>query len=134
LVHEAYLRLVDQTRAQWHNRAQFLAIAAQMMRRILVNHARRRQVDKRGGDRIQVGLSQAADVVCERASDVIALDEALTNLAVLDPRKSQIVELRYFGGLSVDEAAQVLNIAPITVMRDWRSARAWLIRELKTEN
>jgi RNA polymerase sigma factor (TIGR02999 family) len=131
LIHEAYLRLIDHTRIQWQNRAHFFAMAARLMRQILVNHAHRQQADKRGGDHMRVTLTQAEDIAHEQASDVIALDEALTNLAELDPRKGQIIELRYFGGLSVEETAEVLGIAPITVMREMRLAKAWLLREFE---
>jgi RNA polymerase sigma factor (TIGR02999 family) len=132
LVHEAYLRLIDHTQIQWQDRAHFLAMAARAMRRILVDHARRRQYTKRGGDQWRVTLSKADDLIQEKASDLVALDDALTSLASLDPRKGQIVELRYFGGLSVEETAEVLGVAPITVMRDWRTAKAWLLREMQS--
>jgi RNA polymerase sigma factor (TIGR02999 family) len=130
LVNEAYLRLVDQRDAQWHGRAHFFAVAAQLMRRILVDHARKRGKQKRGGDRIEVSFDEALPVSDDRAADVVALDEALTALAELDERKSRIVELRFFGGLSIEETATVLQVSPGTVMRDWTLAKAWLQREM----
>ena len=126
LVHEAYLRLIDQKQVHWQNRAQFFGIAAQLMRRILVDYARSRRYQKRGGDARQVDLDEAMIVSQERAADVIALDDALKSLAEFDARKSQIVELRFFGGLSIEETAQVLEVSPGTVMRDWTLAKAWL--------
>jgi len=129
LVNEAYLRLIDQQDVHWQNRAHFFAIAAQMMRRILVDYARSRHVAKRGGGAVPVSLDNIA-VVSGRTSELVALDEALSSLAVFDRRKSQVVELRFFGGLSVDETAEVLKISPNTVMRDWSTAKAWLHREL----
>src|SRR5438309_1674893 len=122
LINETYLRLVDQRKVNWQNRAHFFGIAAQIMRRILLNYARDRNRLKRGGADIQVSLSEADLVSGTRASELIALDEALKKLSEVDQRKSQVVELRYFGGLSVDEAAEVLKVAPITVMRDWNMA------------
>jgi RNA polymerase sigma factor (TIGR02999 family) len=130
LVHEAFLRLVDQQGADWRNRAQFFGLAAQLMRRILVDHARRHQYAKRGGGAVKVQLEDTAVLSPERAADVIALDEALKRFAEVDPRRCRIVELRYFGGLTVEEAAEVLNVAPVTVKRDWSLAKAWLLREL----
>jgi len=130
LVHEAYLRLIDQKEVRWQNRAHFFAIAAQMMRRILVDYARSRNVAKRGGDARQVSLDEAMDVSDERAADVIALDEALKSLSDLDQRKGRIIELRFFGGLSIEETAEVLGVSPGTVMRDWTFAKAWLQREI----
>jgi RNA polymerase sigma factor (TIGR02999 family) len=130
LVHEAYLRLVDQKEVQWQNRAHFFAIAAQMMRRVLVDHARARQYQKRGGGTRRVALDEALEVSAERATEVIALDEALTVLAEFDERKSQMVELRFFGGLSIEETAEALNVSPGTVMRDWTLAKAWLQRAI----
>jgi len=130
LVHEAYVRLVDQTDVEWQNRAHFYGIAAQMMRRILVDHARSRQYAKRGGDARPVSLDEVAIVSEERTAEVIALDEALAGLAVIDQRKSQIVELRFFGGLSIEETAGVLAVSPGTIMRDWTLAKAWLRREM----
>lgn len=130
LVHEAYLRLIDQKEVRWQNRAHFFAIAAQMMRRILVDYARSRNVAKRGGGARQVSLDEAMDVSDERAADVIALDEALKSLSDLDQRKGRIIELRFFGGLSIEETAEVLGVSPGTVMRDWTFAKAWLQREI----
>ena len=133
LVNEAYMRLVDYKRMQWHNRAHFFAVSAQLMRRILVEHARRHNV-KRGGGLPHVSLEEAAVVCGDRArdlgSELVALDNAMNALARLDPRKVQVVEMRFFGGLSVEEKAAVLKISPVTVMRDWSTAKAWLYREL----
>src|SRR5262245_5868509 len=129
LVHEAYLRLIDQ-RAGWQNRAQFVAMAAQMMRRILVDHARRHQMAKRSGQWLRVELEDAELPTKQHGFDVIAMDDLLTKLAGFDARKSRVIELRYFGGLSLDETAQVLQISRATVDREWRTARAWLYREL----
>jgi len=130
LINETFLRLVDQNRVQWQNRAHFFAIAARIMRRVLLNYARDQQRLKRGGKTIHVSLSEADTQAAERSVELLALDEALNKLAGIDPRKSQVVELRYFGGLSVEETAEALKIAPITVTRDWNLARAWLAREL----
>ena len=130
LVNEAYLRLVRWKDVQWQNRAHFFAVAAQMMRRILVDFARDRQYLKRGGGALRVPLSEAAAFVEERSTDLVALDEVLTALAKTDPRKAQIVEMRFFGGLTVAEAAEVLHVSEETVMRDWRLAKAWLLRQL----
>lgn len=130
LVNQAYVRLVDQKNVQWQNRAHFFAIAAQMMRRILVDHARCRQYAKHGGDARFVSLDEVAIVSEERATDIVALDDALLRLTAIDPRKSQIVELRFFGGLSIDETAALLEVSPGTVMRDWTLAKAWLRREI----
>ena len=129
LVHEAYLRLVDHTRMEWQDRAHFFAVSAQVMRRILVDHARRRNV-KRGHGLRRVSLEEATMVGGQRPADLAALDDALTLLAERDPRKAQVVEMRFFGGLSVEESAEVLGVSPVTVMRDWRTAKAWLYREL----
>ena len=133
LVHEAYLRLVDQKRARWQNRAHFFAVAAHVMRRLLVDHARARGASKRGSG-LTVSLDEAdVDVAAPlhtRQPDVIALDRALEKLARIDARQSRLVELRFFGGLTVDEAAAVLDVAAITVKRDWALARTWLYREL----
>ena len=129
LVNEAYLRLVDYKRMQWQNRAHFFAVSSQLMRRILVEHARRRNL-KRGGGVQHVSLEEAAVVGGDRAADMVALDDALNTLARLDARKVQVVEMRFFGGLSVEETAEVLNVSPVTVMRDWSTAKAWLYREL----
>lgn len=128
LVNEAYLLLVDQREVRWQNRAQFFALAAQVMRHILVDYARRRARAKRGGDQQHVSLDEAVIVSGERGVELIALDDALNELAAIDPRRSQVVELRYFGGLNVEETAEVLNVSPVTVMRDWSAARAWLYR------
>ena len=127
LVNEAYLRLIDQNGVAWENRAQFFGIAAQMMRRILVNHARDRHAEKRGGpDILRVSLDDAISFFEERDVNLVALDEALTRLEEMDPRQSQIVELRFFGGLTIEETAEALDISPATVKRDWVSAKAWL--------
>ncbi len=134
LVNEAYLRLIDQTRVNWQNRAHFFGIAAQLMRRILLDHARAHNAGKRGGVAKRLSLDEAAILPEERASDLIALDEALEELAKLDERKSRIVELRFFGGLGVDETAEVLGIHRATVLRDWAVAKAWLHRELSKEH
>jgi RNA polymerase sigma factor (TIGR02999 family) len=132
LVHETYLRLVDQRRATWTNRAQFFGIAARLMRRVLVDHARARQAKKREGSRVLVSLGAAdADAATEpRIADVLAIDEALGRLAKLDPDQERIVELRFFAGLTVEETAQVLGCSPRTVKREWQLAKAWLFREL----
>jgi RNA polymerase sigma factor (TIGR02999 family) len=134
LVNEAYLRLIEQRRMNWENRAQFFGIAAKMMRRILVDFARRRHYLKRGGDALRVSLGEAADTVEMRSADLIALDDALSALAARDQRKSQVVELRFFGGLSVEETALALGVSPSTVLRDWSLAQAWLYRELSRED
>ena len=133
LVHEAYLRLIDQTKVSWQNRAHFFGVAAQMMRRILVDHARTKQRDKRGGPARKLSLDEAMDVSKERAADLVALDSALESLTEIDARKSRVVELRFFGGLSVEETAEVLAVSPQTIMRDWKLAKAWLYQELKKE-
>ena len=130
LVNEAYLRLIDQRNVHWQNRAQFFGIAATSMRRILVGYARRRKRAKRGAGAFQISLDEAAILSDERASEMVALDEALENLAAVDQRKSQVVELRFFGGLSIEETAEVLKVSPGTVMRDWTLAKAWLRREI----
>jgi RNA polymerase sigma-70 factor (ECF subfamily) len=129
LVNEAYMRLVDYRRMQWQDRAHFFAVSAQLMRRILVEHARRRNL-KRGGGVPHLSLDEAAFVGGERDSDLVELDHALNALALLDPRKAQVVEMRFFGGLSVEETAEVLQKSSETVKRDWRLARMWLYREL----
>jgi RNA polymerase sigma factor (TIGR02999 family) len=129
LVNEAYMRLVGYTRMRWQDRAHFFAVAAQVMRRILVEHARRHNL-KRGGDVPHVALDEAALVGADADVDLVALDDAMTALARVDPRKMQVVEMRFFGGLSVEETAEVLGISPVTVKRDWRIAKAWLYREL----
>ena len=129
LVNEAYMRLVDYKRMQWQNRAHFMAAAAQAMRRILVDHARRRNA-KRGANAEHVPLEAEAVICADRSDDFGALDDALNALAARAPRKAKVVELRFFGGLSVEETAEVLHVSPITVMREWKSAKAWLYREL----
>ena len=128
LLNEAYLRLIDQKNINWQDRAHFFGIAARLMRQVLVDYARKRRYAKRGGDAHRVPLDEAMIVSEERAADVVALDEALKLLAEIDPRQSQIVELRFFGGLSIDETAEVLAVSPGTVMRDWTLAKAWLRR------
>jgi RNA polymerase sigma factor (TIGR02999 family) len=131
LVHEAYMRLVDQRQGDWQNRSQFYGIAAQMMRRVLIDHAREHLAAKRGGGAKQVTLSGVdAPADSDDAIEVLALHEALEKLATLDERQAKVVELRYFGGLSVEEAAEALEISPATVKREWATARAWLKREL----
>ena len=130
LVNEAYLRLVDAHGVRWQNRAHFFAVSAQIMRRILVDFARARQNLKRGGGARQVTLDEGLIVSPESGADLLALDEALEKLAVLNPRQSKVVELRYFGGLSEAEAAEALNVSPRTIRHDWSLARAWLYREL----
>jgi RNA polymerase sigma factor (TIGR02999 family) len=132
LVNEAYLRLIDWKAVRWQNRAHFFAVSAQLMRRILVDFARSKQNLKRGGA-LQVSLSEAAAFPVERGGDLVALDEALIALSEVDPRKGQVVEMRFFGGLSVKEVAEVLNVSEETVMRDWRLAKVWLLRELGRE-
>ena len=129
LVNEAYLRLVDQKSVQWQNRAHFFGVAAQLMRRILVDHARSRSRAKRGGGAQMVSLAEPA-LISKEASKVIALDDALSDLAEMDPRKSQIVEMKFFGGLTTEEVAEVLKITSRTVEREWRKAKAWLNRAL----
>ena len=133
LVNEAFLRLVDQRDVKWKNRAHFFGIAAQMMRRILVDYARSRRYAKRGGGVKEISLEEAI-VSDERSAEIVALDETLERLAEIDQRKSQIVELRFFGGLSIEEAAEVLDVSPGTVMRDWTMAKAWLRREISRDN
>lgn len=133
LVNEAYLRLIDSSRVQWQNRAHFFAVSAQLMRRVLVDAARARNYQKRGGGALQVSLNEALPLGEQRGPDLVALDDALQELAAFDPRKSKVVELRFFGGLSVKETAEVLQVSEDTVMRDWSIARAWLLRELGHE-
>ncbi len=130
LIHEAYLRLVDQKNVQWQNRAQFFGIAAQLMRRILVDHARTKKRAKRGGSDIRVSLADAEASVKAQELDVVALSEALDRLQQIDEQQSKIVELRFFSGLTVEETAAVLDISPATVKRDWSMAKAWLHREI----
>jgi len=131
LVHEAYLRLVEQHSVSWQNRAHFFGIASQIMRRILVNHALARKAAKRGGGVTKLSLDEAVSSADGREVELIALDEALQELEKLDPRQSHIVELRYFGGLSIEETAEVLDLSPATVKREWDTARLWLCRRLK---
>ena len=133
LVNEAYLKLVDQRRVNWQNRSHFFGIAAQIMRRILVDHARSRAAEKRGGLLRKLSLDEANVLPAERAPDLIELDEALKRLAEVFPRKGQVIELRFFGGLSVEETAHVLGVSDKTVMREWQSAKLWLYRELDRE-
>jgi RNA polymerase sigma factor (TIGR02999 family) len=130
LVNEAYLRLVDSQKVNWQNRAHFFAISAQLMRRVLVDHARSRAYQKRGGGAFKVTLDDAMIGPEEPGQDIVSLDDALKALAEIDPRKSKVVELRFFGGLSVEETAEVLKVSEDTVLRDWRLAKAWLRREM----
>lgn len=130
LVNEAFLRLVDSSRVKWQNRAHFFAVSAQLMRRILVDFARSRNVNKRGGNLVRVEFDDALLVSREPSGEMIALDDALTALAKMDLRKSQVVELRFFGGLSVEETAEVLSVSTDTVLRDWNFAKVWLLREM----
>jgi RNA polymerase sigma factor (TIGR02999 family) len=130
LVHETYLRLVDSSRVQWQNRAHFLAVAAQSMRRILVDAARSRQSLKRGGEQTRVALDAELTIAGAPKVDVVALDDALESLSRTDQRRSRVVELRFFGGLTVEETAAVLDVSPETVMRDWKVAKAWLFKQL----
>ena len=130
LVNEAYLRLVDYERVQARDRSHFLAIAAQAMRRILIERARSRRSDKRGSNPQKISLDEVAEVADARAADLLALDEALQTLSIIDPRKAQLVELRYFGGLTIEETANVLGVSTPTVERDWRTARIWLHKEI----
>jgi RNA polymerase sigma-70 factor, ECF subfamily len=134
LVNEAYLRLVDVRQASWHDRAHFLAVCAQIMRRILVDHARARRSDKRGGGVAPVALDEALAASPAAGTDVVAVDDALTALSKIDPRKGRVVELRFFGGLSVEETAAVLGMSVESVARDWRLAKVWLARELRSGN
>jgi len=129
LINEAYLRLVDQQTVHWQNRTHFFAVAAQVMRHILVDHARKYRYQKRGGGAEHIPLDELSMLCDEQAAELIALDDALQRLAAIDLRKSQIVELRFFGGLTVDETAEVMKLAPITIMREWRTAKAWLSKE-----
>ena len=130
LINEAYLRLVNQQAVEWQDRAHFFAVVAQIMRHILVDHARKYRRNKRGGGTEHVALDDVAVICDQRADELIALDDALNQLASIDMRKSQIVELRFFGGLTVDETAEVMGLAAITIMREWRAAKAWLGREI----
>jgi RNA polymerase sigma factor (TIGR02999 family) len=133
LIHEAYLRLIDQKNVHWQNRAHFFGIAAQLMRRILVDHARTRKRAKRGGSDVRVSFSEAMLQVRAQDLDIVALDEALQRLAEIDEQQSRIVELKFFSGLTVEETAEVLSLSPATVKRDWSVAKAWLHRELTGE-
>jgi RNA polymerase sigma-70 factor, ECF subfamily len=130
LINEAYIRLVGDCDKQWKNRAHFLGVAAKSMRHVLVDYARRRYAAKRGGKEARVVPLDESSVSCDRVAEIVALDDALVDLSKLSPRQSDVVELRYFGGLSVEDVAEVLRISPDTVMRDWRVARAWLASEL----
>jgi RNA polymerase sigma factor (TIGR02999 family) len=130
LINEAYVRLVGQQRVEWENRAHFFGVMAQVMRHVLIDHARRRHYAKRGGDARQVSLEEAALMTHERARELLRLDEALDELAKLDSRKGRVVELRYFGGLSLEETAAALDISVMTVRRDWRAAKAWLYKAM----
>lgn len=132
LVHEAYLRLADQRNVDWQNRAQFFGVAATMMRRILINHARDRHVSKRGGFSCKLSLDEAVGFYERQDVELVVLDEALIGLSEIDPKQSQIVELRFFGGLTVEETAQVLGTSPATVKREWRTAKAWLHKALNS--
>ena len=131
LVHEAYLRLVDQSNPTWQNRSHFFGVAARLMRQILVDHARRKQAGKRAGSRVKVSLEEALSFQDERGRDLVALDSGPNALEKLDPRKCKAVELRYFGGLSMEEIAQALDVSPVTVRRDLRMAEAWLHHEMR---
>lgn len=130
LVHEAYMRLVDQKNVNWQNRAQFFGLAAEMMRRILINHALEKQAAKRGGGAIRITLSEVAQVFAPLDIDLLALDEAMKQLADIDPRKSRLVELKFFGGLTIEEIAEVMEISTATVEREWAFARAWLYKTI----
>jgi len=131
LVNEAYLRLVDVRQVNWQNRAHFLAMSARLMRRILVDVARSKRYQKRGGGAVKVTLDDAVVAAVERGPDLVALDDALSALAAVDERKARVIELRFFGGLSVEETATVLKVSVDTVMRDWKLAKVWLLRELR---
>ena len=133
LVNEAYLRLAEQQKPGWQNRSHFFAVTAQMMRHILIDHARRRRFVKHGGDTQQVSLDEASLMSVERAAELVALNEALDELKRFDQRKSRVVELRYFGGLTLEETADILGVSLMTVRRDWRAAKAWLFRRLMDE-
>jgi RNA polymerase sigma factor (TIGR02999 family) len=133
LIHEVYLRLVDVGGINWQDRAHFFAMCAQLMRRILTDFARARRFQKRGGDAVHIPLDEGLVVSREPDGDLVAVDDALTALAALDERKSRVVELRFFGGLSVDETAEVLKVSPDTVMRDWKLAKVWLLGQLSEE-
>jgi RNA polymerase sigma factor (TIGR02999 family) len=135
LVHEAFFRLIDQKQVQWQNRAQFFGVAAQLMRRILIDHARQRLAAKRGGSQARIAFDEAVHWTDkDEGPDLLALDQALEKLTLIDERQAKVVELRYFGGLSIEETAHVLHTSPATVKRDWTLAKAWLYRELGTED
>lgn len=133
LVNEAYLRLVDSSRVKWQNRAHFFAVSAQLMRRVLVDMARARNYDKRGGKMVQVSLNEVMVASSERSGELVALDDALNALAEVDERASRVVELRFFGGLSIEETAEALKVSPETIKRDWTWAKVWLLREISGE-
>jgi RNA polymerase sigma factor (TIGR02999 family) len=130
LVHEAYLRLVEHESVHWDNRVHFFAVAAQLMRRILMDHVRMQRAQKRGGDCVTLRLDEAVALPAQRAVDLVALDDALNVLSTLDERQCRLVELRFFGGLTIEEASQVLKVSPATVKREWATARLWLLREM----
>lgn len=132
LVNEAYLRLIDTSRMNWQNRAHFFAVSANMMRRILVDFARSRNYQKRGGGAIKVSMTQAENISNEKGEDLVALDRALDALAAFDERKAKVVEMRFFGGLTVEETAEVLKVSKETVLRDWRLAKVWLLKEMSS--
>lgn len=134
LVNEAYLRLVDVKNLNWQNRAHFFGVSAQLMRRILVDFARSRRSLKRGGEALTVSLEEGSIVSRAKGADVVALDDALKSLAEIDPRRSRVVELRFFGGLSAEESAEVLKVSPETVLHDWKLAKVWLLRQLSVDN
>ena len=134
LVNEVYVRLADLNNTQWENRARFFAMCARMMREVLVDHARARQSQKRGGDRSRISLDEVALVSESKGIELLALDDALKRLAVIHPRKSEVVEMRFFGGLSADETAEVLNVSRLTVIRDWNFSRAWLQAAMNGED
>jgi RNA polymerase sigma factor (TIGR02999 family) len=134
LINEAYIELVGQDEPNWQNRAHFFAVAAQIMRHILIDHARTHGYQKRGAGAPVLALDEALLLTNERAGELVALDEALNSLASVDPRKSRIVELRFFGGLNIEETAEVMDLSPATVQREWRAARAWLLRFIEGEN
>jgi RNA polymerase sigma factor (TIGR02999 family) len=133
LINEAYLRLAEHKNMRWQNRSHFFAVASQAMRRILVDYARAKYAVKRGGQDVKVALDEIAELGDQRAAELIALDDALRELSTFDARKSQIVEMRYFGGLSVEETAQVLSVSPVTINREWRAAKLWLLRSMTGE-
>lgn len=134
VINETYLKLIDQNRVEWQNRAHFFGIAASMMRRFLLNYIRDNSRQKRGGDYKKVSFDESITVADKKSEEILALEEALNNLANFDERKARVVELRYFGGLSVAETAEVLQVSEVTVMRDWNFAKAWLARKIRNEN